>query len=96
MALRWFLIGTQYRQPISYSRSALDEASDRLYYIYDTLRAAQAMIRDAGVHLLLSHCSSVLACVITILVALLSFRRQCISADAVKRESSEGFDLFQR
>lgn len=48
MALRWFLVGTQYRQPISYSRSALDEASDRLYYVYDTLRAAQAMVQDAG------------------------------------------------
>lgn len=48
MALRWFLIGTQYRQPISYSRPALDEASARLYYVYDTLRSVTVMIREAG------------------------------------------------
>lgn len=34
LALRWFLIGTQYRSPINYSRSQLDQASDRLYYLY--------------------------------------------------------------
>eukprot|EP00892_Ulva_mutabilis_P010223 jgi/Ulvmu1/7573/UM037_0117.1 len=48
MALRWFLVGTQYRQPITYSTAALDEASARLYYVYDTLRAAKVMIEQAG------------------------------------------------
>jgi cysteinyl-tRNA synthetase len=34
LALRWFLISTQYRSPINYSRKQLDQASDRLYYLY--------------------------------------------------------------
>ncbi|KAI8107985.1 hypothetical protein M9434_006017 [Picochlorum sp. BPE23] len=37
LALRWFLVGTQYRQAINYSHRALDEASDRLFYLYQTL-----------------------------------------------------------
>ncbi|PSC76096.1 cysteine-tRNA cytoplasmic isoform X1 [Micractinium conductrix] len=36
-ALRWFLVGTQYRQPINYTQRALEEASDRVYYLYQTL-----------------------------------------------------------
>eukprot|EP00884_Botryococcus_braunii_P014114 jgi/Botrbrau1/22703/Bobra.0132s0042.1 len=39
-ALRWFLIGTQYRQPINYTLRGLEEASDRLFYIYQTLQDA--------------------------------------------------------
>ncbi|GAB4823355.1 hypothetical protein N2152v2_010401 [Parachlorella kessleri] len=45
-ALRWFLVGTQYRQPINYTQRALEEASDRLYYLYqsiaDTAEALQS------------------------------------------------------
>jgi cysteinyl-tRNA synthetase len=37
MALRWFLINTQYRQGINYTQRALEEASDRIYYLYQTI-----------------------------------------------------------
>lgn len=37
LAMRWFLTGTQYRQPINYSQRALEEASDRVFYVYQTL-----------------------------------------------------------
>ncbi|XP_042412682.1 cysteine--tRNA ligase CPS1 homolog, chloroplastic/mitochondrial-like isoform X2 [Zingiber officinale] len=37
LALRFFLIGTHYRSPINYSTAHLDVASDRLYYIYQSL-----------------------------------------------------------
>ncbi|PKA56578.1 cysteinyl-tRNA synthetase [Apostasia shenzhenica] len=37
MALRLFLIGTHYRSPINYSSTQLEVASDRLYYIYQTM-----------------------------------------------------------
>lgn len=36
-ALRWFLVNTQYRQPVNYTQRALEEASDRLYYLYQTI-----------------------------------------------------------
>ncbi|KAL4431628.1 hypothetical protein ABPG77_001470 [Micractinium sp. CCAP 211/92] len=36
-ALRWFLVNTQYRQPINYTQRALEEASDRVYYLFQTL-----------------------------------------------------------
>ena len=34
MALRWLLLGTHYRAPINYSRRGLEEASDRVYVLY--------------------------------------------------------------
>ena len=34
MALRYFLLGTQYRSPVNYSLRQLDSASDRLFYLY--------------------------------------------------------------
>ncbi|MQM19135.1 hypothetical protein Taro_052137 [Colocasia esculenta] len=37
LALRLFLIGTHYRSPINYSDAQLESASDRLFYIYQTL-----------------------------------------------------------
>ncbi|XP_020674820.1 cysteine--tRNA ligase CPS1 homolog, chloroplastic/mitochondrial isoform X2 [Dendrobium catenatum] len=37
LALRLFLIGTHYRSTISYSIAQLEIASDRLYYIYQTI-----------------------------------------------------------
>lgn len=43
MALRWFLVNTQYRQGINYTQRALEEASDRIYYLYQ----AVADIREA-------------------------------------------------
>ena len=41
MALRWMLLGTHYRAPINYTRRALEEASDRLFYAYQTLLDAK-------------------------------------------------------
>nr|XP_043607886.1 cysteine--tRNA ligase, chloroplastic/mitochondrial isoform X2 [Erigeron canadensis] len=38
LALRFFLIGTHYRSPINYSDVQLESASDRAYYIYQTLQ----------------------------------------------------------
>ncbi|XP_068669698.1 cysteine--tRNA ligase, chloroplastic/mitochondrial isoform X1 [Aristolochia californica] len=37
LALRLFLMGTHYRSPVNYSDLQLESASDRLYYIYQTL-----------------------------------------------------------
>ena len=37
MALRWFLVNTQYRQGINYTQRALEESSDRIYYLYQTV-----------------------------------------------------------
>ncbi|KAH7446981.1 hypothetical protein KP509_01G085100 [Ceratopteris richardii] len=37
MSLRLFLIGTHYRSPINYSNYQLEKASDRAYYIFQTL-----------------------------------------------------------
>ncbi|KAL5988081.1 hypothetical protein ACLOJK_035844 [Asimina triloba] len=37
LALRLFLMGTHYRSPINYSNAQLESASDRLFYIYQTL-----------------------------------------------------------
>ncbi|KAK6162086.1 hypothetical protein DH2020_001927 [Rehmannia glutinosa] len=37
LALRLFLMGTHYRSPINYSELQLESASDRLFYIYQTL-----------------------------------------------------------
>ncbi|EIE25292.1 tRNA synthetase class I (C) family protein [Coccomyxa subellipsoidea C-169] len=48
MALRWFLINTQYRQAINYTERSLQEASDRLYYIYQTLQDAEAALTAAA------------------------------------------------
>ncbi|MCO5561954.1 hypothetical protein L7F22_015580 [Adiantum nelumboides] len=36
-AIRLFLIGTHYRSPINYSNYQLEKASDRAYYLYQTL-----------------------------------------------------------
>lgn len=38
LALRLFLLNTQYRQGINYTQRGLEEASDRLYYLFQTLR----------------------------------------------------------
>lgn len=62
-AVRWFLLGCQYRQPVNYSSQALDEvrdrracwrttnncvqASARLYYLVHTLVEARAVVESA-------------------------------------------------
>ncbi|KAK9083224.1 hypothetical protein Scep_029695 [Stephania cephalantha] len=38
LALRLFLMGTHYRSPINYSDAQLESASERVFYIYQTLR----------------------------------------------------------
>nr|GMD45773.1 cysteine--tRNA ligase, chloroplastic/mitochondrial isoform X1 [Ipomoea batatas] len=37
LALRLFLMGTHYRSPINYTIAQLESASDRIFYIYQTL-----------------------------------------------------------
>ena len=58
MALRWFLLNSQYRAPINYTTQALDEASDRLYYIYSTLQATHDALVAAGAALSVTRNSS--------------------------------------
>jgi len=48
MALRWLLLSTQYRAAINYTQRALEEASDRSYYVYSTLLDARAALEAAG------------------------------------------------
>eukprot|EP01018_Ginkgo_biloba_P004559 Gb_40720 [translate_table: standard] len=38
LALRFFLIGTHYRSSLNYSQTQLESASDRIFYIYQTLK----------------------------------------------------------
>lgn len=47
-ALRWFLVGSQYRTPLNYTQRGLDEASDRVYYVYQTLADVAALLAEAG------------------------------------------------
>ncbi|KAK6912597.1 tRNA synthetases class I, catalytic domain, partial [Dillenia turbinata] len=46
LALRLFLIGTHYRSPINYSDVQLESASDRVYYIYQTLYECEEVLRQ--------------------------------------------------
>jgi cysteinyl-tRNA synthetase len=48
IALRWMLLGTHYRAPINYTQRALEEASDRLYYLYQTLDDAAEAYAEAA------------------------------------------------
>jgi hypothetical protein len=52
LALRWFLVSTHYRQQVNYTQRALEEASDRLYYVYqavlDVAQALEAAGRGGG------------------------------------------------
>jgi len=48
LALRWFLIGTHYRAGLNYTQRALEEASDRVYYLFQTMLDADAILREAG------------------------------------------------
>jgi cysteinyl-tRNA synthetase len=47
-ALRWFLLGTQYRAPVNYTQRALEEASDRVYYLYQAVADVDAALAAAG------------------------------------------------
>ncbi|XP_047315486.1 cysteine--tRNA ligase, chloroplastic/mitochondrial isoform X2 [Impatiens glandulifera] len=46
LALRLFLIGTHYRTPINYSDVQLEKASDRAFYIYQTLYDCEEVLRS--------------------------------------------------
>ena len=37
MGLRLWLVSTQYRQPVNYTQRALEEASERAFYIYQAV-----------------------------------------------------------
>ncbi|KAL7121736.1 hypothetical protein ACP275_01G002000 [Erythranthe tilingii] len=43
LALRLFLMGTHYRSPINYSDLQLESASDRIFYIYQTLHDRESI-----------------------------------------------------
>ena len=47
-ALRLMLLGTHYRAAINYTQRSLEESSDRLWYIYQTLSDADAALAAAG------------------------------------------------
>ncbi|CAL1388042.1 unnamed protein product [Linum trigynum] len=48
LAVRLFLLGTHYRSPINYSDALLESASDRIFYIYQTLYDCENVIREQG------------------------------------------------
>ncbi|XP_020584113.1 cysteine--tRNA ligase, chloroplastic/mitochondrial isoform X2 [Phalaenopsis equestris] len=48
LALRLFLIGTHYRSTISYSIAQLEIASDRLYYIYQTMCDCDKFLHESN------------------------------------------------
>jgi cysteinyl-tRNA synthetase len=48
MALRWFLVSAQYRQPINYTTEALQSATVRLYHICETLDSTAQVLSDSG------------------------------------------------
>ncbi|CAM6103473.1 unnamed protein product [Calypogeia fissa] len=48
LALRWFLIGTQYRSPVNYSKRQLESASDRVYYLYQALADCEQVLVETN------------------------------------------------
>ncbi|WVZ55432.1 hypothetical protein U9M48_006092 [Paspalum notatum var. saurae] len=55
MALRFFLIRTHYRSDVNYSDKGIENASDRVYYIYQTLYDCEEVLsqyREEGVSVL--------------------------------------------
>ncbi|XP_044463650.1 cysteine--tRNA ligase, chloroplastic/mitochondrial isoform X5 [Mangifera indica] len=49
LALRLFLIGTHYRSPINYSILQLESASERIFYIYQTLYDCECVLSQHDV-----------------------------------------------
>ncbi|KAK9804172.1 hypothetical protein WJX73_008335 [Symbiochloris irregularis] len=47
LALRLFLLSTQYRQAVNYTQRALEEASDRLYYFYQAMHDADELLQSS-------------------------------------------------
>lgn len=48
LALRWFLVSSQYRAPLNYSDKGLEEASGRLYYVAQARADVVEALRAAG------------------------------------------------
>ncbi|CAM6115231.1 unnamed protein product [Calypogeia fissa] len=48
LALRWFLIGTQYRSPVNFSKRQLESASDRVYYLYQALADCEKVLVETN------------------------------------------------
>uniref|UniRef100_A0A803QAH7 cysteine--tRNA ligase n=1 Tax=Cannabis sativa TaxID=3483 RepID=A0A803QAH7_CANSA len=46
LALRLFLLATHYRSPINYSDAQLESASERIFYIYQTLHDCEDVLRQ--------------------------------------------------
>ncbi|CAE6023030.1 unnamed protein product [Arabidopsis arenosa] len=46
LALRLFLMGTHYRSPINYSDFLLESASERIFYIYQTLHDCESVLGE--------------------------------------------------
>ena len=46
-AVRWFLLSTHYRAPINYTERTLETASDRVYYLHQTLADMAATLGGA-------------------------------------------------
>ncbi|XP_056174872.1 cysteine--tRNA ligase, chloroplastic/mitochondrial isoform X1 [Syzygium oleosum] len=49
LALRLFLLGTHYRSPINYADVQLESASERMYYIYQTLYDCENVVSQHAV-----------------------------------------------
>eukprot|EP00899_Mesostigma_viride_P014631 jgi/Mesvir1/23169/Mv22642-RA.1 len=46
IALRWLLVSTHYRSPINYSKQQLEQASERVFYIYQTLESTEGALAE--------------------------------------------------
>ncbi|KAK7311889.1 hypothetical protein RJT34_10343 [Clitoria ternatea] len=46
LALRYFLMSAHYRSPINYSHIQLESASDRVFYIYETLHECESFLNQ--------------------------------------------------
>ncbi|KAK2392095.1 Cysteinyl-tRNA synthetase, class Ia family protein [Trifolium repens] len=46
LALRYFLMSAHYRSPMNYSNIHLESASDRVYYIYETLHECESLLNQ--------------------------------------------------
>ncbi|XP_047177179.1 cysteine--tRNA ligase, chloroplastic/mitochondrial-like [Vigna umbellata] len=46
LALRYFLMSAHYRSPVNYSNIQLESASDRIFYIYETLHECKSFLNQ--------------------------------------------------
>ncbi|XP_020213992.1 cysteine--tRNA ligase, chloroplastic/mitochondrial isoform X1 [Cajanus cajan] len=46
LALRYFLMSAHYRSPINYSNIQLESASDRVFYVYETLHECESFLNQ--------------------------------------------------